>query len=302
MLINIFQLFFVKDVKGIIHIGAHECEERINYLMRFNNVSDDDIIWIDALKFKVDEIKNKNKTINIYNECISDIDNQNIIFKITNNNQSSSILELKEHLIEHPDIHEIGQIEMCTKTLKKFYQENNFDYSKFNFMNIDIQGAELLALKGAENILEQVDFIYTEINTKELYKNCALVNDIDDYLKKYNFKRIKTQMTQHGWGDAFYSKFIFQLADNYIIQYGTDDVKKDITEIVMKNENENNISHIPIGDENRAKIYGDPNYGRIKKIFILSNNEQYVIENDHEVFIDINTKKMYVDEKPINNI
>ena len=41
MLIDISQLKFTKIVHGIIHVGAHNCEERINYLLNFHNVTDD---------------------------------------------------------------------------------------------------------------------------------------------------------------------------------------------------------------------------------------------------------------------
>jgi FkbM family methyltransferase len=298
MLIDISHLFFIKDVKGIIHIGAHDCEERMNYLMRFNNITDDDIIWFEAFKDKFLEIKNKYKTVIIHNECISD-NIENIIFRIYNNSLSNSIYELKEHINEYPNIREIDHIEIQTKTLKKIYDEHNLDYNKFNFMKLSIKGAELNALKGAENILENIDFIYTEINTKELFKNCAQVNDIDNYLKKFNFKRIKTQMTLHGWGDAFYSKFIFQLANNYSIYYGSDEIKLNITEIVREKCDNNNISHIPIGDERRSYIYSDPHFRRIKKIFIESNKDIYIIEHNHEIFIDNKTNKLYLDENPI---
>jgi hypothetical protein len=49
-----------------------------------------------------------------------------------------------------------------------------------------------------------VKAIYLEVNEKELYKNCGLIGDIDIYLEKYNFKRVKTVMTEHGWGEALY--------------------------------------------------------------------------------------------------
>ena len=73
----------------------------------FNNVTDNEIIWIDALSEKVELMKNLNKNIRIYNECISDKDNELVTFKITNNYQSSSFLNFKVHLVEHPDIYEI---------------------------------------------------------------------------------------------------------------------------------------------------------------------------------------------------
>ena len=76
----------------------------------------------------------------------------------------------------------------------------------FNFLNLDIQGAELLALQGLEDNLKFIDYIYTEINTGEVYKNCAKVNEIDEFLKKYGFERVETAMTSWEWGDAFYIK------------------------------------------------------------------------------------------------
>ena len=70
MLIDISQLKFRKDVYGVIHIGAHDCEERNKYLTQFHNVTDNEIIWIDALKNKVDSIKSENPNIQIFNKIL----------------------------------------------------------------------------------------------------------------------------------------------------------------------------------------------------------------------------------------
>jgi FkbM family methyltransferase len=288
MLIDIFSLKFPKEVRGILHLGAHECEERFKYLSRFNSITDDDIIWIDALKDKVNSIKQNNNTIQIFNECISNTDNEVISFTITNNYQSSSILNLKEHLLEHPDIHEISRIEMKTKTLKTFYKENNFKQEQFNFFAIDIQGAELLALIGAGDILNTVDYIYIEVNTKELYENCALLDDIDSYLYKFNFVRKNILMTEHGWGDAFYVKEYFNISSNIKIQYGTDLIKIDITEHVLTKNINNNIIYIPTGDDNRALLYGDPIYGELKNIYIETTTDTYIIDHTDEIYINKN--------------
>jgi FkbM family methyltransferase len=304
MLIDISYLKFTKNVYGIIHIGAHECEERFTYLNRFN-ITDNEIIWIDALEDKVNAIKMSYSSIRIFNECISNTDNEDVIFKVTNNYQSSSILNLKDHLIEHPDIYEINKIEMKTKTLKTFYNENNFTHDQFNFMALDIQGAELLALEGAAEILDNVDYIYIEVNTKELYENGALLNDIDNYLNKYNFKKQTIYMTEHGWGDAFYVKNVFDISKNFKIEYGIDTNKIDITDVLSKRTTKRGISHIPKGDESRASIFGDPSYGSYKKIFITCEQDEnvtkennYTIERDHDIYIDFKNRKLYIDESP----
>ena len=43
--------------------------------------------------------------------------------------------------------------------------------------------------------------IYTEVNTEYVYKNCALLKEIDEYLSKYRFKRVAIKMCRNfGWG------------------------------------------------------------------------------------------------------
>lgn len=192
-------------IKGVIHIGAHECEERDFYINHLN-INDNNIIWIDALEEKVNKMKASNNKLLIFNECISNEDNKDVSFMVTNNYQSSSILNLKTHIQEHPWVHEIYRISMKTKTLKTFYKNNQLNINDYNFINIDIQGAELMALKGADDILNNIDYLYLEVNEKELYDGCALLPELEEYLLKYGFKRSLINMTSHGWGDAFYTK------------------------------------------------------------------------------------------------
>ena len=76
----------------------------------------------------------------------------------------------------------------------------------YNFVNIDIQGYELEALRGMIKQLEYVDYIYTEINTSDVYKNCANAADLDRFLGGFGFRRVATKETDQGWGDALYSR------------------------------------------------------------------------------------------------
>jgi hypothetical protein len=61
-----------------------------------------------------------------------------------------------------------------------------------------------LALKGAKKSIEYAKAIYLEVNEKELYQNCGLIGEIDKYMAEYNFIRVLTDITCHGWGDALY--------------------------------------------------------------------------------------------------
>jgi hypothetical protein len=74
-------------------------------------------------------------------------------------------------------------------------------------LNLDIQGVELRALKSLGNYLENIDYIYTEVNSDYVYEKCDLIGDIDQYLSTFGFKRVETSwFGDCKWGDAFYVK------------------------------------------------------------------------------------------------
>ena len=86
-------------------------------------------------------------------------------------------------------------------------EKNNIDMNNINFINLDIQGVELRALKSMEKYLHYVDYIYTEVNTEEVYKNCDKIEDLTEYLLNFGFKLADARIyKQFGWGDGFYIK------------------------------------------------------------------------------------------------
>lgn len=202
MLINLEHLYnkYNLNLKGIIHIGAHELEEKVVY----NKLGITNIVWIEGNKNLVNKHNNSNNLV--LHGIVSDKDDEEKSFIITNNYQSSSILELKTHKQAHPEIHEIDRYNIKTITLDTLLKNNNIDHREYNFMNIDIQGAELLALKGSSETLNSINYLYLEVNVNELYEGCALLPEIDVFLSNLGFKRVETHLTGWGWGDAFYIK------------------------------------------------------------------------------------------------
>lgn len=207
MLIEFDELYpFLKDIKitGVFHIGAHECEE-LPFYNRLG-ISSEEVVWIDAIDSKVEE--NTRRGIpNVYTAVVSDKDDQEVTFNISNNIQSSSILDFGTHAQEHPWVFYVDRVKMKTTTIDSFFKKNNLSVEKYNFWNLDIQGAELLALKGGTDSLLHAKVLYLEVNERELYKNCGLVQELDEFLVQHSFKRVLTKMTPSGWGDALYIKF-----------------------------------------------------------------------------------------------
>jgi hypothetical protein len=191
------------QINGVLHIGAHECEELPFY--ESMGLSRDRILWIDGNKEKV-EWAQQHGIPNVYHALITEEDDKEISFHITNNGQSSSILELGTHQYHHPHVHYIETRKEKGITIDTFFRRNHLSMHYYDFWNLDIQGAELMALKGATQALEFPKAIYIEINMEELYKGCALVEELDRYLAVYGMKRIRTHVTEYNWGDALYLK------------------------------------------------------------------------------------------------
>ena len=196
-LINLVQKYNIQ-FKGVLHVGAHECEELKDYE---NYLPRNKILWVEALPDKVEFCKKTFPDVLIEQAVVSD-KIETVKFNRSNNGQSSSILELGTHETLHPHVHYTDSFMVETKLLKDIIYKYPIEY---NFLNLDIQGAELKALKGMEEYLHKVDYIYTEVNADYVYKNCALINEIDDYLIKFGLHRVETQIyREYNWGDAFY--------------------------------------------------------------------------------------------------
>ena len=200
MLISLHELVKKYNIqfKGILHVGAHECEELNDYL---RYLSMDKMLWVDALPGKVEFCKQKYPGVLIENAIVSDVV-ENVRFNVSNNGQSSSMLEFGLHSTFHPEVKYVTCFEGETKLLKDIICNYPIEY---NFLNFDIQGAELKALKGMEEYLPKVDYLYVEVNSDHVYKDCALVSELDSYLAQFGLKRVETKWCgDFKWGDAFY--------------------------------------------------------------------------------------------------
>lgn len=180
---------FNLDVKGVIHVGGHIGEEIPDYLEYTNNIH-----IFEPIKECFDKISN---AVNKYNCALGDIEG-NFFLNIANNNQSSSLLNPKKHLEQHPEVLFTHQVKVPVKLL------DSFEIKSCNFLNMDVQGYELHVLNGAIDTLKYIDMVYTEINMDEIYEGNCLVYDLDNFLSNYSLKRVWDFDTGHKWGDALY--------------------------------------------------------------------------------------------------
>lgn len=193
--------------KGILHVGANTGQEAKAY--QENGI--EQVIWIEAIpevfKQLLDHVDGIPNTLCI-NACVGDVDGKKVTFHVSNNEaQSSSFLELGTHKDVHPTVVYERDFECTMIRLYTLFFQTGLNIEDFTFLNMDLQGAELFALKGMGPLLHKTDYAYLEVNKEPLYVGCALIGEIDEYMEIFDFVRVETFWAGNtGWGDAFYIK------------------------------------------------------------------------------------------------
>ena len=183
----------VYNSTGIIHMGAHRGGEAPIY-----DWFQKKVIWIEAnpkifndLNQNIQEYYNQKA----YNYLLSNVDNELKEFNISNNDgASSSIFKFgnlsigNESQWKERNLKMVDVIKLKSISLDTFVEENKIDIELYNHWVLDLQGAELLVLNGAENSLKKCKSIFIEVSQGEVYKDGAQWNEIKSFLHKKNFK------------------------------------------------------------------------------------------------------------------
>lgn len=188
------------NIKGIIHIGAHFGQEIPEYI----GCGIQDIILFEPLSknFEILEshVSDMNANISGHQVALGNDEKMVTMYLSSNDQMSSSILKPKKHLQNHPNVLFKGTEEVEMKKLDSFLEETK-DY---NFINIDVQGYELEVFKGGIETLKSIDYVYCEVNRDEVYENNVFVEELDEFLSRYNMERVETSWDGQIWGDALY--------------------------------------------------------------------------------------------------
>lgn len=192
------------EPRGVIHVGAHQAGELDEYL----RLGFAKILYVEANPALIPALRTKAAAhpgkVFVAHAAAADVDGV-VHLHVTSMDQSSSILPLAKHQEIYPSIREVAKVEVRSRRLDTLLAEEGLTASDFNFLNLDIQGAELMALRGAPALLAVVAAVNTEINLEELYQGAALLGELEGFMVKAGFNRAAMVTPWHPtWGDAFY--------------------------------------------------------------------------------------------------
>ena len=81
--------------------------------------------------------------------------------------------------------------------LDTILENNNISPIDYDHWVIDLQGAELLALKGAENSIKFCNSIYVEVSNVDIYKGGVKWEEIKLWLNNNNFYNVNKLDKDH---------------------------------------------------------------------------------------------------------
>lgn len=213
--------FVVNDVKLILDIGACDGLDSIKYAKLFPK---SEVFSFEPLLTNFELI---NRNIDRYqiqniipiNLALSNIKGEATFYVSSGRpdeiseeidwdfgNKSSSLLEPNKTKEIHPWLRFQEKIVVQTETLENFLNEKNIKI--VDFLHMDVQGAELMVLQGAGKFISKIKMIWLEVENIELYKNQPLASDVEHFLLKNGFSKIKDTVN-HIAGDQLWVNYTY---------------------------------------------------------------------------------------------
>ena len=195
--------------RGVIHVGAHEGKEVGSY----EDMGSTHVLYIEAnpsvyerLQANIESRDNKRAKISMLNRAVSDAPGT-LELHLASFDQSSSLLPMGLHREIYPQVQPSGRISVQASRLDDVMVEQGLALTDFNILNIDVQGAEAMVLRGAPEVLAHVEAVNVKINFAELYQGGAMIEDVEGIMQAAGFHRVALSCPYHPtWGDALYVK------------------------------------------------------------------------------------------------
>lgn len=169
----------------IIDAGSRDLDQSIEFAKAFPKAK---IVAFEpnpsAYALCLEKAKNY-QAITVFPYAISDINGEYDFHISPQDPGCSSLLEPDITLSRNPCGTSYNTIKVKTIRLDDFLREMNI--SKVDILWMDIQGGELLALKGLGTYINTIDFIECEASQKGYYKNHPLLPELEKFFEEHGF-------------------------------------------------------------------------------------------------------------------
>lgn len=195
--------------EGVLQIGANNGQE----VKKFATEGIRHGVFVEPLPKAFEQLKNAISPYAGYHAlnalCASEAGKEITFFVSDQAGGSSSMLKPTGHLDIHPEVGFENELVLRTSTVDAIVKNLRLDghanlVDKLDMLYIDVQGAELDVLKGAQEFLAKAKFVFAEVSHGGLYEGDTSMRPVVDFLEEHKFKLAFAYINKHGWGDALF--------------------------------------------------------------------------------------------------
>jgi FkbM family methyltransferase len=207
----------LKSVRGltIVHVGAHLGQEAVSYQVWGARR----VIWVEAapdiftrLQAHLDTMRVRPpslfarltrapRTEHIaVNALITAEDGAEQVLNVYDNDgASNSIFRIvRDGTTRYDSLRETGTVHhIASRTLDSIMADLCIPADQVDILVVDIQGAELLCLKGAPHLLGHVRWIEAEVSQRPVYAGGVLLRELEPWLAARGFRRRSRVRSNH---------------------------------------------------------------------------------------------------------
>jgi FkbM family methyltransferase len=200
---------YLRKIRGLIHIGANDGQER-DFYAAFGL----DVVWIEpipdvfaSLKLNIAEFP-KQRALNY---LVTEENGKEYELHIADNSgASSSIFDLAKCTEMFPHIAYSGAITVTGVTLSSILSAEKVDIRAYDAMVLDTQGSELKILQGATSLLSNFMFIKVEVPDFESYAGCCQVGELSAFMSARGFRERSRHAIVHTRDVGTYFDIIYE--------------------------------------------------------------------------------------------
>jgi FkbM family methyltransferase len=196
--------------RTVIQVGASGGQE----VNEFVTMGVTDALLIEALDIPFSVLQAKVDAVTNYfalKALVHSVNGIEVDFYVASNTgMSSSILKPARHLQIYPEIAFAEKISLIGFRLDSIvahlHSNAAIRFKNADLLYLDVQGAELIVLHGAGELLQHASYIWCEVGTGDGYSGAASYIDLIHYLSTYNFQPVYLECAVDGFGDALFVK------------------------------------------------------------------------------------------------
>lgn len=194
--------------RGVLHIGAGECEE----IEEYYRAGIHSVYWVEARRMSKTA---RDKAIHyghryLDRTAITDLNQPSVgLYTTSNSGLSSSIMVMKDHLLAEPSVSQSGY-EFVDNLTGHQLLERAFgkDHHYPDVLVLDVQGAELRAIKSFMEEIRWFKAIVCEVELIEAYEGQPMFHDVWKYMTSTGWKLsdLSIHRSTFLWGDAVWTR------------------------------------------------------------------------------------------------